>query len=126
MDCGVHQRVVMTKQPWILIVDDDAELLEGLADVVTHQGYQVQVAANGAEAINRLDGSDRPCAIVLDLLMPGLVGQELIEYLGSEPRLQSIPLAIVSGSPQLAPPGHKVFTKPVDVPALLEFIGHRC
>lgn len=116
----------MTKQPWVLIVDDDVEVLEGLSELLTSRGYEVQAAANGAEAINQLEGSERPCAIIVDLLMPGLVGQELIEYLAGTPRLEEVPLAIVSGSPELAPPGHKVFTKPIDVPALLEFVEHRC
>lgn len=97
-----------------------------LAELLASAGYRVEVAANGAEAIERLARDDRPCGIVVDLLMPGVVGQELIEYLGSDQELASIPLAIVSGSPQLAPPGHQVFTKPVDSSALVQFIQQRC
>jgi len=116
----------MADRPWILIVDDDDDMQKLLAELLASEGYSVEIAANGAEAINALDRADRPCAVVVDLLMPGVVGQELIEYLGSEPRLASIPLAIVSGSPHLAPAGHRVFTKPVRAPELLAFIKERC
>ena len=116
----------MAKQPWILIVDDDDDVKQMLAELLVTEGYDVEVAANGAEAIDMLERADRPCAVILDLLMPGVVGQELIEFLRSDERLAEIPLAIVSGSPHLAPAGHRVFTKPVPARALLEFIRARC
>lgn len=116
----------MSKQPWIMVVDDDADVQEALHDFFSMEGYQVEVASNGVEAIQHLEGRSHPCAVIVDLLMPGVVGQELIEYLGSDPELAKIPLAVVSGSPQLAPEGHHVFTKPVAPQALLEFVATRC
>ena len=97
-----------------------------LGEVLENEGYEVDIASNGAEAINMLDSSDRPCAVLVDLLMPRLVGQELIEYLRSDEKLATIPLAIVSGSPQLAPEGYTVFPKPVEPQALLEFVKGKC
>jgi CheY-like chemotaxis protein len=114
------------KQPWIMIVDDDADMQGLLGELLQNEGYEVDVASNGAEAINLLDSADRPCAVLVDLLMPGLVGQELIEYLRSVDKLSKIPLAIVSGSPQLAPEGYAVFPKPVEPQALLEFLKRQC
>src|SRR5215216_1217789 len=102
-----------------MIVDDDADMQGLLGELLQNEGYEVDIASNGAEAINLLDSSDRPCAVLVDLLMPGLVGQELIEYMRSDDKLSTIPLAIVSGSPQLAPEGYRVFTKPVEAQALL-------
>jgi hypothetical protein len=54
--------------------------------------------------------------------MPGVVGQELLEYLRHDERLASLPVAIVSASPQLAPAGYPVFAKPLQLDALLEFV----
>jgi CheY-like chemotaxis protein len=109
-----------------MIVDDDADMQDLLGELLENEGYEVDVASNGAEAINLLDSSDRPCAVLVDLLMPGLVGQELIEYLRSDDKLASIPLAVVSGSPHLAPEGYTVFSKPVEPQALLEFVKRQC
>jgi CheY-like chemotaxis protein len=109
-----------------MIVDDDADMQGLLGELLENEGYEVDVASNGADAINLLDSSDRPCAVLVDLIMPGLVGQELIEYLRSDEKLAKIPLAIVSGSPQLAPEGYTVFSKPVEPKALLEFVKRQC
>jgi hypothetical protein len=58
--------------------------------------------------------------------MPGIVGQELLEYVRAEQGLAEIPIAIISGSPELAPDGYEVFPKPIDSVALLDFVRNRC
>ena len=110
----------------VLIVEDDPDIQAALTELITREGYDVEVAGNGADAINFLEGHVRPCAVLVDLLMPGIVGQELLEYLREDDRLASIPVAIVSGSPQLAPEGYKVFRKPLDLHPLLDFLREGC
>jgi CheY-like chemotaxis protein len=116
----------MRARNWILIVDDDADVQEALAELLATEGYTVEVAANGAEAIEVLEREPMPCAVIVDLMMPGIVGQELLEYLRHHERLASVPVAILSASPQLAPEGYRVFTKPISVRGLLDFIEKRC
>jgi CheY-like chemotaxis protein len=116
----------MQGRPRVLIVEDDAELRAALTDLLNAEGYEIDIATNGAEAINYLESALRPSAILVDLLMPGIVGQELLEYLSDDVRLASIPVAILSASPQLAPEGYPVFRKPLDTLALLEFLFERC
>lgn len=111
----------MSTRPEILVVEDDAHLRVALDRLFSDNGYAVAVAANGVEAIQWLE-HHTPCAIVLDLLMPGIIGQELTEHLRSDARLASVPVAIISGRPELAPKGYRVFPKPVDQPALLAFM----
>lgn len=53
----------------VLIVDDDPEIREALADALEGRGYTV--AGDGAEALDLLRKSAAPCLIVLDLMMPG-------------------------------------------------------
>jgi CheY-like chemotaxis protein len=113
-------------QARVLIVEDDPEIQAALEELLMVEGYEVDLAANGADAIEYLEGDARPCAVLVDLLMPGIVGQELLEYLRDDDRLASIPVAIVSASPQLAPQGYKVFRKPLDLRPLLDFLREGC
>src|SRR5438876_9405181 len=61
----------------ILVVDDEAAVRESLRHALALEGYEVQLAADGAEALYRLDiGEVQPDAIVLDVLMPNVDGLE--------------------------------------------------
>jgi two-component system response regulator MprA len=61
----------------ILVVDDETAVRESLRRALTLDGYEVELAADGAEALYRLDTGDvRPDAIVLDVLMPNVDGLE--------------------------------------------------
>ena len=106
----------------VLIVEDDVELRASMADLMHAAGYETDLASDGADAINRLETSEPPFAVVVDLLMPGIVGQELLEYLRSDAALASIPVAIFSASPHLAPKGYLVFRKPLEMDPLLAFV----
>ena len=110
----------------ILIVEDDADIQAALSDLFTAEGYEVDIAESGVEAITMLESGDRPCVMLVDLLMPGIVGQELLEYIHDDVRLAAIPVAIVSGAPQLAPSGYQVFRKPLSLRPLLDFVREGC
>lgn len=110
------------KSPRVLVVEDDPDIQTTLSDLFEREGYAVDVVHNGAEAITYLDENEHPNVVLVDLLMPGIVGGSLLEYMTTDQRLASIPVAIVSASPQLAPEGYKVFRKPIDVGPLLEFV----
>src|SRR6266480_2103423 len=61
----------------ILVVDDEAAVRESLRRALALEGYDVELAADGAEALYRLDvGEVQPDAIVLDVLMPNVDGLE--------------------------------------------------
>ena len=58
-----------------LVVDDDPDIREALAGILADEGYQVTACADGAQALAHLGaGSDPPCLILLDLMMPGMSG----------------------------------------------------
>src|SRR5919199_713775 len=61
----------------ILVVDDEAAVRESLRRALSLEGYDVELASDGAEALHRLDsGAVSPDAIVLDVLMPNVDGLE--------------------------------------------------
>lgn len=111
--------------PEVLIVDDDVQLRSALFHLFMAEGYDVGIATNGVEAIDWLENHS-PCAVVLDLLMPGIVGQEVIEQIQEDAVLPATRIAIISGSPDLAPQGYKVFPKPLDEAELVGFVRDCC
>ena len=81
----------------ILIVDDNRDLRDGLRILLAREGYEVQTAANGAEALTKLYGGFRPCLIVLDLMMPTMNGFEFRQQQLADPSLADIPVIAYSG-----------------------------
>jgi CheY-like chemotaxis protein len=84
--------------PRILVVDDNASLRENLAECLEIEGYRVSVAADGASALAQLTG-EPPAAILLDLLMPGIDGRELVERIRENPRLAGVRVVMTTGHP---------------------------
>jgi two-component system response regulator MprA len=112
----------------ILIIDDDEDFHEALEAAVTSQGFAVQHAANGIEALGWLKGADRPDAILLDLMMPKMDGWQLLETIGGDPELAAIPCAVLSAAPNPAGLPTRVhhLPKPCDLHDLLRFIRDAC
>lgn len=86
----------MTRRPRVLIVEDNADLRRLYAIGLNQKGYEVKLAANGAEAVERVE-TDRPDLIILDLCMPIMDGWEVIEKVNPPEIEPSIPVIIVSG-----------------------------
>jgi two-component system, OmpR family, response regulator MprA len=61
----------------VLVVDDERAVRDSLRRALELQGYQVDLAADGAEALARLESNGQPDAVVLDILMPGIDGLEV-------------------------------------------------
>ena len=61
----------------ILVVDDERAVRESLRRALELEGYEIELAADGTEALERLESSEEPDAMILDVLMPGLDGLEV-------------------------------------------------
>jgi CheY-like chemotaxis protein len=108
----------------ILIVDDDIDIREILAETLGQSGFEVTTAGNGVEALAALRRmKTRPAAILLDLMMPIMDGYTFLEQRSSDPALASIPIAIVTAGHRIdrARLGDElpILRKPFDVPQLL-------
>ncbi len=73
----------------ILIIDDDAHIGNMLEEALSKEGYRVSRAYSGTEALLVLSGT-RPDLILLDLMLPGLSGEDVL------PKLKGIPVIVVS------------------------------
>ncbi len=83
----------------ILIVEDDTDINNLLAKICVKSGYAVEQAFSGTEAQLRLEKA-KPDLILLDLMIPGKTGEELILYIRNEMNLD-IPIIVISAKVQL-------------------------
>jgi two-component system response regulator MprA len=61
----------------IMVVDDERAVRESLRRALELEGYEIDLAADGGEALARLNGDDQPDVLILDVLMPGIDGLEV-------------------------------------------------
>ena len=81
--------------PAVLLCDDDPAVVEVVGTLLAQRGYRVIEAGSGAQALERAI-SERPDAILLDLLMPGMSGWETAAALKQRPETSEIPIVILS------------------------------
>ena len=114
----------------ILLVDDNREFCETLAEFLTLQGQAVQCAENGSEALRLVaDSHIRPAVILLDLEMPILDGWGFLAERGKDPLLAGVPVVIMSAFQDIAQRAKEagavaVLCKPVEPQTLLRLIEH--
>ncbi|MBT0664713.1 response regulator [Geobacter pelophilus] len=86
----------MTEKHVILVVDDTPENLRVLGDMLEHEGYEVQVATNGQDALEIAGAVPAPDLILLDIMMPEMDGYEVCRRLKTDLTLQHIPVIFIS------------------------------
>jgi CheY-like chemotaxis protein len=111
----------------ILIVEDEDEIRELLAEMLVDHGFVVSTARNGEEALRALGNGALPNVVLLDLMMPVMDGWKFRAEMLADPRLATIPVIIVSGAADVqdgseALKAARVLTKPVKWPVLLESV----
>ncbi len=88
-----NQTGVLPK-PRVLVVDDEASIRDSLRMILEYEGYRVDEAANGSEALTRVAGR-RPDAVLLDIKMPEMDGLEVLTAFRE--RGYEMPVLIISG-----------------------------
>jgi DNA-binding response OmpR family regulator len=79
----------------LLIVEDDADLLEVLRLTFTHEGYRVVLAKDGVQALDLAQRHD-PDLVILDLMLPKLDGVEVCRRLREEPAFKRLPILMLT------------------------------
>ena len=79
------------REPVVLLVDDNADILEGYAALLKLSGFQPVTASSGASALE-LAFRLRPDVIVIDMWMPGMDGFETTRALKGDPRTERTPI----------------------------------
>src|SRR4051812_28524790 len=113
----------------LLVADDDPDLLEICVQVLEMEGYRVDIAHDGSEALrklykNGLDGVDGVDGILLDIMMPGVDGLTLCKTIRHDPRIKEVPIIFMSAShmarQQAKICGDAVLAKPFDLDLLVD------
>ena len=114
----------------VLVVDDDAEIRSAVAGVLEDEGFEVQAAENGDDALRVLGAGEVVDLILLDMMMPGMDGWTFMAERRKSPGLAAIPVVIFSayGNPrqvaaELNAAGH--LRKPVHASELVKAV-ERC
>ncbi|MGH7520411.1 MAG: response regulator [Gemmatimonadales bacterium] len=111
----------------ILLVDDDADSRMTLRDFLTGEGFVVHTARDGQHALHVLDRMELPDLILLDYKMPVMDGKQFLSIMRRTPRLQSIPVVILSAATREWSGAHlevvDVLSKPVDPDELLSTVS---
>src|ERR1700685_3796618 len=107
----------------ILVIDDEPDIRESLEVLLSSEGYRVELAANAAEGLKRLEGSTFDL-VLLDLMMPDKSGMEVLEEIRARDRETPVFLITAYGSIQVAVDALKrgasdYFPKPWDNEKLL-------
>jgi DNA-binding response OmpR family regulator len=116
----------------ILIVDDEPDVLLVLGKRLTNAGYNVVKAASGKEGLIKAK-AERPDLIILDMMMPGMSGEETAQELNISCETQSIPILFLTAlytKRDESTKGHGVggqtlFAKPYDPEELLAEVKRR-
>ncbi len=112
----------------ILIADDEIHIRTLLKITLEMEGYEVAMAADGQEALDRID-DQVPDLILLDIKMPNMNGWQVCEKLKSDEKTRNIPIIMVTAFGQkearqrsLDLGADEFFPKPFETPALLEVV----
>ena len=106
----------------MLVVEDDEDVREAVATILSDEGYLVVTACHGREALELLERGARPCLVLLDLMMPVMDGWEVLEEMQHHAWMSTIPVIVLSASRDAGPPAPNVrryLKKPVGLDVLL-------
>ncbi|MGW8317675.1 MAG: response regulator [Candidatus Promineifilaceae bacterium] len=85
----------MERQPYILVVDDDPDILENIITVLETQPFRLATARDGKKCMEMIE-QEIPDLLILDLLMPRMDGWGVIREMRSEPRYAHVPIMVLT------------------------------
>ncbi len=125
-------KLKMTRTPHpVLVVEDDIDIREAMVGILESAGYSVWAASDGAEALAQLHAGNRPCIILLDLMMPVMDGWTFGEEKDKDPSFADIPIVVVSAVSRNDPRNARMrsvdhLPKPLNIDKLLATVERFC
>lgn len=115
----------MTDRQTILVVDDDAAIREVVAEVLEEEGYAVEIASSGQDALALIEVAE-PALVVLDMRMPIMNGWEFAAHLSARPG-RRIPVLVMTAAVDAVKRAAEIgaagtLSKPFDLADLIEMV----
>jgi CheY-like chemotaxis protein len=114
----------MTERPRLMVVDDDIDIRDSLADVLGDEGYDVTVAKDGHDALSKLKSGPLPGLILLDWMMPQCDGATFRAQQKLDPTIADVPVVLLTADAHTQRKMAELdavayLTKPVDLARLI-------
>ena len=84
---------------YVLLIEDEPHIAEAIQFILMRAGWRVSVRADGAQALQAI-AQERPDVVVLDLMLPGRSGLEILSDLRADPALADLPVLMLSARSQ--------------------------
>ena len=115
------------KVPKVLVVDDDPDVIAICSLVLESEGYEVDAALNGSEAVDKVSTVNVD-VVLMDVMMPVLDGLTVCKMVKRDPRTRDLPVIIMSASEVLREKGagcyaDAVIAKPFDIDSLVNTVS---
>jgi CheY-like chemotaxis protein len=105
----------------VLVVDDDADVLDAVAEALLQEGFTVRQARGGAAALDVLQTEGTPGVVLLDVRMDRMDGSSVSGWMRTHPTLRGVPIIFMTGDRRFRPgDGAHVLEKPFDLADLLD------
>jgi len=113
----------------VLIVEDDEDLRDMMAQMLSIEGFSTAAVANGQEALDYLHTAPKPSVILLDLMMPVMDGWEFRRQQKADPEIAPVPVIVLSALDQsraAVVDATAFLKKPLDFDRLLKLVRYHC
>jgi len=113
----------------VLIVEDDNDLRDMMAQLLMLEGFQTAAVANGREALEYLNSGARPDVILLDLMMPIMDGWEFRRRQQADPAVAHVPVIVLSAldaGRAMNVSANAFLKKPLDFDRLITLVRNYC
>ena len=112
----------------VLVVEDDEDIRTAMVDILESEGYQTESATNGQEALDLLRKINKPCLVLLDMMMPIMNGRQFLDRVMEDAVLAPIPVLVVSAIADKTDTEGAVgfLKKPVDIDMVLKMVDRYC
>ena len=117
----------------VLVVEDHDDARQLCQQFLEFGGYPVVTAANGREALDKVERGLRPCMILLDVMMPVMDGPTFAEHLRALPdeQLSQTPIVLLTGTHDTEAAARRsraleVIPKPIAYESIVDVVAHHC
>lgn len=113
----------------ILVVEDDDDIRSTVVEALEAEGFKVEQASNGRLGLEKLATIAEPCLVLLDFMMPGMNGGEMLRELRDGHRVAALPVVVVSGQVLTASDtegARRSVRKPISLELLLHVVHEFC